>query len=113
MIVQAERAGVNLGLLRDLKDVWGVTGVSQATGKKQMGFTGEVKPAGQKFVMGLVQLNLQHGWDEESREFIVKVMNKCRLGNAKELMGKEFPGLDFPELAMTLYPESELEEWGY
>lgn len=113
MVVQAEREGKNLGLLRDLKDVWGKIGVSQTTGKPQMGFTGEKVPAGQKFVMGLVQVNLQHGWDEDSREFIVKIMHKCRLGNAKALMGKEFPGLSFPELAMELFPESELEEWGY
>jgi hypothetical protein len=112
LIVQAEREGVNLGLIRDLKDVWGVTGVSQSTGKKQMGFTGEKVPAGQKFVTGLVQINMAHGWDESERNFVVKILEKCRLGNAKELMGQEFHGMDFAELAMTLYPESELEEWG-
>lgn len=113
MVVQAERDGKNLGLIRDLKDVWGVIGVSQQTGKKQMGFTGEKVPAGQKFVASLVQMNMAHGWDAEERQFVVRILEKCRLGQAKELMGKEFPGMDFAELAVTLYPESELEEWGF
>jgi hypothetical protein len=112
LIVQAENAGMNLGLIRGMKDTWGKTGVSAKTGKPQMGFTGEMKPRGQKEVTELVQVNLEHRWDDDDREFKVKILEKCRLGNAVELMGQEYPNLDFLTLAMFLYPESEPSDWG-
>jgi len=112
LIVQAEAAGMNLGLIRGLKDTWGVTGVSRQTGAPQMGFTGVMKPRGQKEVTELVQVNLEHRWDDEDRAFKVKILEKCRLGNAVDLMGKEFADLDFLTLAMLLYPDSSPEDWG-
>lgn len=111
LIVQAERAGINLGLIRGMKDTWGKTGVSGRTGKVQMGFTGEMKPRGQKEVTELVQINLEHRWDDDEREFKVKVLEKCRLGNAVELLGQEFGNIDFPTLAMMLYPEADPSVW--
>ena len=112
LFVQAERAGVNFGLIRGLKDTWGKTGVSGRTGKPTMGFTGEMKPRGQKEVTELVQINLDHRWDDDARCFTVKILEKCRLGNAVDLLGREFSNLTFPELGLTLYPESEPSEWG-
>lgn len=111
LIVQAEAAGVNLGLIRGMKDTWGKTGVS-AQGKPQMGFTGEMKPRGHKEVPELVQVSLAHEWDDAAREFKVQILQKCRLGNAVELMGTEYANLDFLTLALLLYPESTPEEWG-
>lgn len=112
LIVQAEKAGINMGLLRGMKDTWGKTGVSQRTGKAQMGFTGEMKPRGQKEVTELAQINLEHRWDDDAREFKVRILEKMRLGNALRLLGKEFPMLDFPSLAMMLYPDTDESDWG-
>lgn len=112
LFVQAEKAEMNFGLIRGMKDTWGKTGVSRTTGKPQMGFTGEMKPRGQKEVTELVQINLEHRWDEDDREFKVRILEKCRLGNAVELLGVEFGNIDFLTLALTLYPESSPEEWG-
>ena len=111
-IQDAEVNGRNLGMLRDTHDTWGKIGVSRE-GRPQQGFTGIFKPDGQKYVPGLVQVNLEHRWDDESREFKVKILEKCRLGNAVELIGQEFGDLNFMTLALTLYPESAPEEWGY
>ena len=111
LIVQAEAAGINLGLLRGMKETWGKIGVNRTTGKPQMGFTGLFIPRGQKEIPELVQINLEHRWDEADREFKVKILDKCRLGNAVDLMGEEFGMLDFPALGMLLYPESEPGEW--
>jgi hypothetical protein len=112
LFVQAAQSEMNFGLIRGMKDTWGKTGVSRTTGKPQMGFTGEMKPRGQKEVTELVQINLEHRWDDEEREFKVKILEKCRLGNATELLGQEFGNLDFLTLALTLYPDSTPEEWG-
>lgn len=109
-IQDAETNQRNLGLIRDTHDTWGKIGVSRE-GRPQLGFTGKMKPDGQKYVPGLVQINLEHRWDEEERGFQVKILEKCRLGEAKDLMGKEFPDLDFLTLGMILYPESEESEW--
>lgn len=109
-IQDAENSQRNLGLIRDTHDTWGKIGVSRE-GRPQQGFTGVMKPDGQKYVPGLVQVNLEHRWDNEGREFHVKILDKCRLGPATKLMGEEFPMLDFPTLAMMLYPESDASEW--
>ena len=111
LIAQAEGAGVNLGLIRGMKEKWGKTGVSRTTGKPQMGFTGELVPRGQKEVTELVQINLEHRWDEDDREFKVKILEKCRLGNAIELLGQEYGMMDFATLAMTLYPDVDADNW--
>ncbi len=111
LIVQAERAGVNLGLIRGMKEQWGQTGISRATGRPQMGFTGEFSPRGHKELDEQVQINLEHRWDDEERVFKVKVLDKCRLGEAIALMGEEFDMLEFPELGVKLYPETDLETW--
>lgn len=109
-VQDAETNGRNLGLIRDMHDTWGKIGVSRE-GKPQQGFTGKFKPDGQKYVPGLVQVNLEHRWDEDTREFNVKILEKCRLGSAATLMGKEFPGFGFVDLALTVYPDSDPEEW--
>lgn len=110
-VQDAEVNGRSLGLIRDMHDTWGKIGVNASTGKVSQGFTGKFKPDGQKYVPGLVQLNLEHRWDDEAREFKTRILEKCRLGNAKALMGKEFPELDFPTLGTILYPETDAEEW--
>ncbi len=107
-IQDAEANERNLGLIRGVHDTWGKTGNISRSGKEQMGFTGIFKPEGQKYVPELVQVNMEHRWDEDDREFKLKILEKCRLGNTKELMGQEFGGLDFGLLAVTLYPESAI-----
>lgn len=112
LIAQAEAAGVNLGMIRGMKEKWGKTGgVNQRTGKPQMGFTGETVPRGQKEVTELVQINLDHRWDNDEKEFIVTILEKCRLGNAKQLLGKEYQDLDFLTLAAELYPDAPEDVW--
>jgi hypothetical protein len=109
-VQDAENNGVNLGLIRDMHDTWGKIGVSR-DGRPQQGFTGKYRPDGQKYVPGLVQINLEHRWDEDSREFYVKILEKCRLGEAKRLMSKEFPEMDFPMLGQLLFAGTTEEDW--
>lgn len=111
LIAQAEANGVNLGLIRGMKEKWGKTGISRITGKPQMGFTGEIVPRGQKEVTELVQINLDHRWDNDRRTFVTTIVDKCRLGNAKELLGKEYEDLDFLTLAAELYPHAPEDVW--
>jgi hypothetical protein len=111
-IQDAENHKCNLGLLRDVHDTWGVIGTSRE-GKKQMGFTGIMKPDGQKYVPGNVQINLNHRWDAEESCFQVKILEKCRLGNAVGLIGTEYQNLDFMTLAFMLFPDTSPDDWGY
>jgi hypothetical protein len=100
----------NLGFIRDVRETWGIIGRSKE-GKPQQGFTGKYKPEGQKYLTGNVQLSMEHRWNAEAREFETEILDKCRLGEAKLLMGKVVPEMDFPTLAMMLYPESDEETW--
>ncbi len=99
-IAEAEIAGVNLGLLCSVKAVWGKSGP-----------TGEFRTAGSKNVPGLVQICLDHEWDAVEREFKTTILDKCRLGDAKALIGEVYSDLDFLTLAMTLYPNSSVKDW--
>ena len=109
-IQDAEVKERNLGFIRDVKDTWGKIGVNRE-GKPQLGFTGRMVPEGQKYLTGNVQINLSHRWDDDEREFCVTILEKCRLGTPKKLMGREFPDLDFPTLGLMLYPKSDPETW--
>ena len=110
-IQDAEVNGRNLGLIRDVHDTWGKIGVSSTTGKPQMGFTGDMKPDGQKYATSLVQVNLSHRWNADEETFETEILEKCRLGSAKKLIGKVVADLDFPTLGMMLFPNSDVSDW--
>lgn len=111
MFSDAEQAGVNFGVIRGMKEKWGKTGVSRATGKPTYGSLGEFVPRGQKEVEELVQINLDHRWDNEKRAFVTTILDKCRLGNAEALLGQEYDNLDFLTLASMLYPDAPEDVW--
>lgn len=106
LFTEAEANKRNFGLIRGLRKKWG------ATGPGKQGFTGEVEPRGQKEVTEWVQVNLFHRWDRKTRQFLVEIQDKCRVGDAINLMGVEEP-MDFLTLALKLVPESEPSEWGF
>ena len=105
-VAAAAKAGVNLGLIRGMKDVWGINDAGN------LAPTGETTTRGQKEVNELVQVVLAHRFDEEDREFKVRIHEKCRIGDdPAKLIGEEFGGLDFMGLATLLYPNVEAEAW--
>jgi hypothetical protein len=116
-IQDAADNGVNLGLIRGLKEVWG-TKINPRTGAEQPVSTGEYEARGMKEVPELVQIGLDH-WlvpsstDAEGSlvptQFMCRVMEKCRING--ELCGQTFSNLDFETLAAFLYPESSPEDW--
>ena len=101
----AAEAGVNLGVLRGMKEKWGTGAKGQPVG------LGVLEPRGQREVNELVQVVLDHRFDDETREFKARIHEKCRVGPATELIGEEFGSLDFATLASILYPESSEEDW--
>jgi hypothetical protein len=104
---EAADSGMNLGVIRGMKEKWG-TKKNPKTGAEQPFATGTLEPRGMKEVPELVQVNLEHKW-VEGEGFVVKVMDKCRLNS--DLIGQEFPGLDFMTLALAMYPESSESDW--
>lgn len=101
----AAMAGVNLSVIRGLKKVWGRTGVSKE-GKTQYGYTDEVEARGQGEIPELVQVVLRHRWDKDVQDFVAQIHEKCRVGNAKKLIGREFQALTFRDLGEAIYPET-------
>lgn len=115
MFSDAESAGVNFGVIRGMRQKWGKTGsrLDRNTGqmKDSFGALDEYAPRGQKEVEELVQVNLEHHWDGDAREFKIRILDKCRLGNAVELLGTEYGSLDFLTLATMLYPDVDDSVW--
>lgn len=107
----AAEAGVNLGVLRGMKEAWG-----KGDNGKPMALGRDV-PRGQREVNEMVQVVLHHYWDDDARAFKVRVGGqqgdepKCRIGPATELMGQEFDNMSFMELAALLYPEADESDW--
>lgn len=100
---EAEAAGVNFGVIRGMKENWGKTGVNRNTGQPTIGALGTFSPRGMKEVQELVQINLSHDWNDESKEFQTTILQKCRVGNAKALLGETFDDLDFDTLHALIY----------
>lgn len=103
----AAEAGVNLGVLRGMKEKWGQNAKGSPTG------LGIDEVRGQREVNELVQVVLHHYFDQDASEFKYRIGGqetdelKCRVGPATELLGQEFPmGEGFMELAFMLYPET-------
>lgn len=100
----AEMAGVNMGVIRGMKEKWGVNGKGSPMG------LGIEEPRGQREVPELVQVVLRHRWDNEQKDFITTIHEKCRLGpNAKSLIGEEFAGLDYDTLSSIIFDGEEDE----
>lgn len=95
---KAADAGVNLGVIRGMKESWG----QNAKGSPVS--TGKFEPRGMKEVPELVQVNLGHRWDDDTNTFNVQVLEKCRL-NA-DLIGQDLGAADFVTVATQLYPET-------
>lgn len=101
LLQQAYDAGVNLQLIQKVKEKW-------EDNAKGIGHpTGVFEPMGFKDANYIVQVSLEHSWDEEEG-FKVKVVN-CRQNMS--LAGQEFVGLDFPTLGMMIFPDSSEEDW--
>lgn len=106
----AAEAGVNLGVIRGMKEKWGTNAKGSPTG------TGEYIPRGQREVNELVQVVLHHFFEDGA--FKVRIGGaegcddpKCRVGDAAGLIGEVFDNLTFEELAIRLYPEYDEEAW--
>lgn len=112
IIQEAAEAGVNLGLLRAMKEKWGLT----KDGK--LGGLGYDVARGQREVSEMAEVVLHHYWDDEVRKFKVRIGGnetdapKLRVGPVEDLIGKEFEDFGFINLAVELYPEIPLEDWG-
>lgn len=114
LIQEAPKHGVNLGLLRGLREKW----VSKwdASKAKMVGHgTGEMIPDGMKKVSDHVDITLSHRWDDKWSNgagkplggFITKI---DKFTNA-EYRGQEFQDLTFPMMAMAAFPDSNPEDW--
>lgn len=116
LIHDAQKAGVNLGIIRGIKEKWGlVNGDLKGLGINEA--------RGQRSTPEKVHVNLAHVWDNDAREFKTTIAPpsqyqkddegpKVRVGPAADLIGLEIGNFDFGQLAMALYPDTTLEDWG-
>lgn len=106
LVQEATAAGVNLGILQGLRQKW-VSKFDAGKGKMVGQNTGELIPDGMNKIPDLVDVTLDHRWDEVQKTFITKI---GKFPN-KDYRGDEFPDLDFPSMAMAAYPDSAAEDW--
>lgn len=96
LIQDALTAGVNLQLIQKVKDQW-------KNGKP----TGEMEPLGFKQAGNIVQVSLEHTWDEENG-FQVRIKN-CRQNTA--IWGMPVENLTFPALGVLVYDDTTEDDW--
>jgi hypothetical protein len=106
LLQDANANGVNLGLLRGVKEKW----VSKwdAGKQKMVGHnTGEFIPDGMKKVNDHVDISLFHRWDDSQKAYVTKIDKFT----TPEYRGMEFPDLTFPAMAQAAFPDSDEASW--
>lgn len=106
LIQEATAAGVNLMILQGLRQKW-VSKFDAAKGKMVPQNTGELIPDGMNKIPDLVDVTLDHRWDETAKAFVTKI---GKFPN-KDFRGEEFPDLGFLDMATLAYPDTTPEEW--
>lgn len=106
MVQEAYAAGINLGLLRGVREQW-ISKFDPAKGKLVGHNTGVLVPDGMKKVPDLVDITLFHRWDPTLKEFVITIGKFTK----KEWMDAEFPDLTFAQMAMAAYPDTEETDW--
>jgi AAA domain len=106
LIQDAYGAGVNLGLLRGIREKW-VSKFDPSKAKMVAHNTGEMIPDGMKKIPDHVDVTLHHRWDGEQKAFMVKIDKFVN----PDFKGEEFPNLTFPQMATCAYPNTEESAW--
>ncbi len=106
LVGEAIDAGVSLGLIRGLEDQW--VSREAADGKMKGHNTGVRKQRGMKEIPEIVDVNLHHRWDDETKSFYVEI-GKCRPNGL--MRGEEFKNPTFTEIACMVFGESNPENW--
>jgi hypothetical protein len=107
MIAMAKASDVNFGLIQGMRNEWGQK-VNKKSGVSQPTQTGKRIPAGMEDVDALVHINLFHA--RVGKDFMVSV-GKSRGPGAGDVQGETFAGIDFPTLAMMVFPDSSEDDW--
>lgn len=107
MIAMAKASDINLGLIQGVKNEW-VPQINKKTGAKAMGQSGRRVAAGMDEIDALVHTNLFH--DRQGKDFTITV-GKSRGPGGYEIQDETFTNLTFVELAMLIYPDSDVEMW--
>ncbi len=105
LIQEAKAAGVNLGLLQGLADNW-LSKFDSQSGKMKNYCVG-TKPDGFKKVADHVDITIDHRWNPELKEYVVKFV---KFPN-KDEKDAEYPNLDFVNMALFAFPDTEESDW--
>jgi hypothetical protein len=99
LIQEAYAAGVNLGLLRGVREQW-ISKMDPTNGKLKPHNTGVMVPDGMKKIPDHVDITLAHRWDEKEKAYLVSI---GKFPNS-EFRGFEGP-MDFPAMANAAYDD--------
>lgn len=97
---------VNLGLLQGLTEKW-VSKFDSSKGKMVSSNTGEMVPDGFKKLADYVDITLDHRWEPKQKEYVTTL----RKFPVKAEKDKEYPNLDFFTMAVTAFPDSDVDRW--
>ncbi len=98
------RGDLNLIVTHRVKEVWARR---QGPSGEQAYPTGRFTISGHKEMEYILQVNLEHTYNAEDKQFGVKIKN-ASVGST-ELWGEELWDLDFAGLAMEIYPPDEVD----
>lgn len=106
LLQDASAAGVNLGLLRGIKEQW--VSKFDAGKQKMVGHnTGVMIPDGMKKVDDHVDVSIYHRWDDTLKSYVTKIGKFTN----PEYRGVEVPNLTFPQMAFAAFPDSDEASW--
>lgn len=105
LIQGANAAGVNLGLLRGLKEKW-ISKYDATKGKMVGNNTGDMIADGMRKVPDHVDVMLFHRWDDTAKQYVVKIGKFTN----PDFRSMEL-ALDFPTMASAAYPDSDASTW--
>lgn len=107
LVQEANMAGVNLGLLRGVKEKW-ESKFDVAKGKSVGINTGKLIPDGWKRAADMVDITLFHFWSETDNAYMTRIDKFTE----KEHKGTEHADLTFVQMAMAAYPDTDESQWG-
>ncbi len=106
LLQEAYTAGVNLGILRGVKDEW-ESQFDPAKGKKVPISTGRKVAAGWKEAKDIADITLWHFWDDKEKTFQTRIDKFTE----KDVRGQEIPDLTWIQMAMAAFPETDESSW--
>lgn len=104
----AKASTINFGVIQGMRSPWGET--IKASGKTQLSKSAVRERKGMDEVEELVHVNIEHFRSDEDGKFKMRI-GKARGPGARTVQYRTFDYMDFTDLALMIFPDTEDSEW--